>query len=218
MTTARVKLLKFTTLFAIGGTERHVMNFVANLDTSRFDLRLACLKRRGEFLSEIEARQIPLEEYRVDRLYGAKALKQQLRFARHLRQNRTQVVHTYGFYANVFAIPAARLAGTPVIVASIRDNGVHLTPLQKRVQRLVCRMADIILVNADAIQRTLILEGYQPDKIRVIRNGVARSAFGGKRDGARLRQELGLPPHRRFSRSGRKGCGTCAGSPVRGDR
>ena len=170
------------------------MNFVANLDTSRFDLQLACLKRRGEFLSEIEARQIPLEEYRVDRLYGAKALKQQLRFARHLRRNRTQVVHTYGFYPNVFAIAAARLAGTPVVVASIRDNGVHLTPFQKRAQRLVCRMADIILVNAEAIQRTLILEGYQPDKIRVIRNGVALSAFGGKPNGTRLRQELGVPP------------------------
>ena len=102
-----------------------------------------------------------------------KALKQQLRFARHLRRNRTQIVHTYGFYPNVFAIAAARLAGTPVVVASIRDNGVHLTPLQKRAQRLVCRMADIILVNAEAIQRTLILEGYQPDKISVIRNGVA---------------------------------------------
>ena len=154
MTTARVRLLKFTTLFAIGGTERHVMNFVANLDTSRFDLQLACLKRSGEFLSEIEARQIPLDG--VPASTGSMArrrCKQQLRFARHLRQNRTQIVHTYGFYANVFAIAAARLAGTPVVVASIRDNGVHLTPLQKRAQRLVCRMADVILVNAEAIQR-----------------------------------------------------------------
>src|SRR5688572_18117543 len=115
----RIRLLKFLTLFAIGGTERHVMNFVTNLDYGRFELQLACLKRVGEFLQTIEARQIPLTEYRIDCLYGPRALQQQWRFARYLRQSRMQIVHTYGFYPNLFAIAAARLAGTPLVVASI---------------------------------------------------------------------------------------------------
>src|SRR6266851_2646986 len=46
-----------------------------------------------------------------------------------------QIVHTYGFYAHVFAIPAARLAGTPAIIASIRDSGDLWTRAQLRVQR-----------------------------------------------------------------------------------
>ena len=191
--TDRIRLLKFTTLFAIGGTERHVMNFVAHLDPSRFDLRLGCLKRVGEFLGEIEARQIPLAEYRIDRLYGSRALAQQLRFARDLRASRTQIVHTYGFYPNMFAVAAARMAGTPVVIASIRDTGVYLRPWQKRAQRLMCRLADMVLVNADAIRRSLVEEGYSPQRIQVIRNGVAPSAFVARSSGHGVREELGVP-------------------------
>ena len=68
-------------------------------------MHLACLKRVGEFLKDIEARRIPLAEYRIDRLYGRRALRQQLRFARDLRANRTQIVHTYGFYPNSLPSP-----------------------------------------------------------------------------------------------------------------
>ena len=190
----RIRLLKFATLFAIGGTERHVMNFVAHLDSSRFELQLACLRKVGEFLDEIEARRIPLAEYPTNRLYGRRALAQQLRFARDLRANRTQIVHTYGFYPNVFAIAAARMARTPVVIASIRDTGVYLRPWQKRVQKLACRLADMVLVNADAIRRSLVDEGYSPQRIHVIRNGVSPSAFVRRSSGHRIREELGVAP------------------------
>ena len=190
----RIRLLKFTTLFAIGGTERHVMNFVAHLDSSRFELQLACMKKIGEFLKDVEERQIPLAEYRIDRLYGPRALAQQLRFARDLRASRTQIVHTYGFYPNTFAVAAARMAGTPVVIASIRDTGVYLRPWQKRAQKLMCRMADLVLVNADAIRRSLIDDGYSAQHIHVIRNGVSPSAFVQRSSGHRIREELGVAP------------------------
>ena len=48
-----VKLLQFLTLFAIGGTERQVMNLARGLDPSRFEVHFACLKRVGEFIEEI---------------------------------------------------------------------------------------------------------------------------------------------------------------------
>jgi glycosyltransferase involved in cell wall biosynthesis len=189
----RIRLLKFTTVFAIGGTERHVMNFVANLDTARFDLKLACLKRVGEFLPDIEARRIPLSEYRIERLYGPRTFAQQWRFARDLRRSRTQIVHTYGFYPNVFGVAAARAAGVPAIIASIRDTGVYLSPLQKRAQQLACRLADVVLVNAQAIKQSLIADGLAPDRIHVIRNGISPSAFVERTHDMRLRDELGIP-------------------------
>jgi glycosyltransferase involved in cell wall biosynthesis len=189
----RIRLLKFTTVFAIGGTERHVMNFVANLDTSRFDLKLACLRRAGEFLRDIEARQVPLTEYPINRLYGPRTTAQQWRFAHDLRRNRTQIVHTYGFYPNVFAVAAARAAGTPAVIASIRDTGVYLTPLQKRAQQLMCRLAHVVLVNAQAIKQSLIADGHAADRIHVIRNGISPSAFVERTPDMRLREELGVP-------------------------
>jgi glycosyltransferase involved in cell wall biosynthesis len=192
----RIKLLKFVTLLGYrnGGTENHAMNLVQALDPSRFDMHLACLRRWGHLPKEIEARQIPLVQYEVNRLYGPRALKQQLRFARYIRHSQIEIVNTYGFYANVFAIPAARLAGVRVIIASIQDIGAYLTPTKKRLQKLICRWADCIVANAEAVRQWLIAEGYNPAKITVIRTCTDLSKFANKTSGTGLRQELGLPP------------------------
>src|SRR5438094_2923178 len=188
-----IRLLKFITFFAIGGTEQQVLTLGKALDPSRFGLRMACLGRRGGLLKEIEASGIPVSEYKIKSLYRLSTFKQQCKFARYLRHHRIQILHTYSFYPNVFAIPAARLSGVPVIVASIRDTGEMWTSLQRRAQKVVCRLADGIVVNAEAIKQRLIVEGYSQEQITVIHNGIACSRFQGNGSRAGLRRELGLP-------------------------
>ena len=189
----RVRLLKFVTLFAIGGTERQVVTLASGLDASRFHLHLACLRRTGELLDRDIFRSAPPVEYGITNLYNGQAFVERLKFAAYLRRNRIQIVHTYSFYPNVFAIAAARLARTPVVIASIRDMGVYLTPLQLRVQRVVCRLAHRIVVNAEAVKQWLVADGYDGSKITVIPNGVELSRFRQPADGSGLRRELGLP-------------------------
>jgi glycosyltransferase involved in cell wall biosynthesis/pimeloyl-ACP methyl ester carboxylesterase len=168
----RIRLLTFVTDFGCGGTERQVVNLGLALDTKRFAVEFGCLRQWGTLLPEITNAGFPLRDYPIRRLYGARAMRQQVRLARHLRRHRTQVLHSYNLYSNVFAIPAAWLAGVPVIIASIRDRGVYLTRAQRHVQRYVCRLADCILVNAESIKEWLIGDGYDPSKILVIRNGI----------------------------------------------
>lgn len=184
-------MLKFVTLFAIGGTERQVVNLARQLDRSKFDLCLACFRRWGQLLDEVVSLGIPISEYEITHLYHPRAALQQLRLARFLRQQRVQVVHTYGFYATAFAVPAARLAGVPVIVVSIRDTGETLSGYRQKVQKMVCRLATSVLVNAEAVRQWLISQGYSAHNIEVIRNGIALDRFE-NRSGT-IRQELGLP-------------------------
>jgi glycosyltransferase involved in cell wall biosynthesis len=191
--TERIRLLKFVTYFGVGGTERQVTIIAKGLDAAQFDLHLACLHRSGELLQQIERLPRSAVEYSLNNLYDGQSLRERLRFARHLRQLGIQIVHTYNFYPNVFALPAARLARVPVTVASIRDMGVYLTPMQLRVQRVACRLADRIVANAEAVRQWLIGQGYRGDRITVIRNGVDLARFDGRRGGSSLRQELGLP-------------------------
>jgi len=198
MARERIKLLKMVTNFKIGGTERQFTNLAMTIDSSRFDLHLGCLQNYGELLTEIETLDIPRPEFRIASLYGPTTLWQTLRLARYIRRHNIQVVHSYGFYANVFSVPAARLAGNPIVVASIRDTGDILTARQRRVQRTVCRMADCVLVNAEVIRQVLIEEGYNPRKIVVIRNGIVLSRFDKAKKGAALRQELGLSASHRI--------------------
>lgn len=188
----RVRLLKFVTAFASGGTERQFVNLAVGLDRERFDVRFGCLKRFGQLIDELDARQIAVDEYPIRSFYRPSAWAAQCRLARDLRAAQVDIVHAYNFYGNVFAVPAARLAGVPVVVASIRDMGVYLDAAQRRVQRWACRFADRILVNAGAIKRWLVQDGYDGDRIDVIPNGIDLRRFSEPSPDASTRRSLGL--------------------------
>ena len=189
MTSARI--LKVVPTLMCGGTESQFMTLGRMLDTSRFELEFACLRRWGGFIDEITERGIPLSEYRISTFRSVNAVAQQARLARHIVRRNIQIVHAYNFYGNVFAIPPARLVA-PVVIASIRDCAPYLTSMQKRVQRYACQFADCVLVNADAVKDWLIGEGYDPSKIVVIRNGVDLTRFNVEPDGGRIRREFGI--------------------------
>lgn len=188
-----VRLVKFMTRFGLGGTERQVANLAARLDRERFDLRFACLMRWGEWVPEIESRGISIDEYPINRLYGFRTWARQRQFSRALVARRTQIMHSYNFYANVFSIPAARLARVPCVMASVRDLGVYMTPAQCRVQRWACGLADLVLVNAEAIRTWLLDQGLPARKLRVIHNGVDVGKFRLAIEDHALRKELGIP-------------------------
>lgn len=190
---ARTRLLKVVTIFACGGTERQFVNLGLGLDPARFDLRFACLQRQGQLLEEILARDLTVREYPMRTFYSARACWQQARLARHIRRDRIDIVHSYNFHSNLFALPAARLAGAPVALASVRDEGVHLTERQRRVHRRVLRLADRVLVNADAVGRGLVEQGLDPARIVLIRNGLDVGRFQ-RLPSPTLREELGIPP------------------------
>ena len=167
-----VRLVKVITAFWYGGTEKQAVNLIRRLDRQVFDLRIAALDMRGHYLPELLERGIDVREYPVRSFFRPGFLHQQARLIAYLRRERVQVVHSYNFYANVFATMAARAAGVPLVIASIRDRGAYLTPLQRRVQRFACGFADLVLVNAESVREWLLEEGFDERKIRVIRNGV----------------------------------------------
>jgi glycosyltransferase involved in cell wall biosynthesis len=173
----RIPVLTFLSNFLIGGTERQVLNLISNHDRSRFDVHLACFRRQGPLLRELDARRVSLSEYPIATLASARALAQQLRLAREMRRNRIRVVHAFGYYPIVFAVPAARLAGVPLVVASVRDTGDHLSGSQRRLQRWACAGSHHVLVNAQAVRDALAAQGYAARRISVIPNGIDMARF-----------------------------------------
>jgi glycosyltransferase involved in cell wall biosynthesis len=176
----------------VGGTERQFVTVANRLDTSLFDMHLACLRRRGEFQGDIAHHPRGLVEYPIRSLYHPATLMAQGRLLRDLRRQQIEIVHTYGFYPNLFATAVAKLAGA-VAIASIRDQGDVWTPMQRKVQRWVLTLADAIVVNAEVVRQILIRNGYDERKIFVIRNGLDTARFSQRAPAGRLRRELGLP-------------------------
>jgi glycosyltransferase involved in cell wall biosynthesis len=78
------------------------------------------------------------------------------------------------------------------VLASVRDCGPYLTPMQLRVQRLICRAATRVVANAAAVRDWLVADGYDPRRIVVIPNGVDVERFRAPADPAAVRDSLGL--------------------------
>ena len=188
-----IRLLKVVPTFMCGGTENQFMALGRALDPERFALEFACLRRWGAFADEIDQRHIPLLECNVTSFRSFSAIAEQMRLARHVAHRQIDIVHAYSFYGNLFAVPPARLAGVPVVIASIRDRAPYLTPMQKRAQRWACQFADCILVNAMAVKEWLIGEGYDASRIVVIPNGVDLSRFERVDNAQSPFRALGLP-------------------------
>jgi glycosyltransferase involved in cell wall biosynthesis len=188
----RLRLYQFTTDFNVGGTEGQMIALLKGLNRDRFAVHLGCLRGTGTLLADVQAMQIPVTEYRVRSLYRPDTTAQQLRCARQLRRLGIQVLHSYNFYGNLFAIPAARLARVPLIVAGVRNTGANLSPLQRRAQVLACRLAHRVLVNADAVRCWLSELGVPAERITVVPNGIDVTRFDGPRNPL-LRAELGVP-------------------------
>lgn len=184
-----------TVLPALGtsGTEAQVINLVRHMDRSCFNPQFACLRRSGPLLEETERMGLAVSEFPISSLRRLHTFKRLLEFAAFLRSQDIQLVHSYTYYGNVFAIPAARLAGVEVTIASIRDQGVYLRESQKHLQKWVCRLADRILVNAGSIRDWLLAQGYAERRITVVPNGIDLGSYQPSSATSSLRRELGIP-------------------------
>jgi glycosyltransferase involved in cell wall biosynthesis len=135
-----------------------------------------------------------VSEYPINSLYNARSVRERLNLSRYVVRHGIRVVHAYGFYSNLFAVPAAWWGGTPVVIASVRDSGDLWTSRQRLAQRAVSLLADHVVVNAHAVGDVLAREGYDPAKITVIRNGIDTARFDAARDEGRIHRELGMAP------------------------
>ena len=168
-------------------------HLATRLDPARFDVHVASLQREGPLYGEMASCGLPLTSYPIQGFLRPGTVRQQLRFAAYVKRQAIDIVHAYGFYPIVFAVPVARLAGAPVVLASIRDSGDPWTRAQRLVQTCASRLAHCVLVNASAVRASFREGGHARRAIAVIRNGVDVERFAPRPPDEALRSSLGLP-------------------------
>ncbi len=182
----RVRLLYVAGNFVTGGAERHLLEMWRRLDRSRFDVRIAVLKREGAFTPLVEATGLPIHDLGVGRrLYDASGLRGLLRLVSLVREFRPDVVHGYLFGPNLFAALAGRLCGVPVTCVAKRNVDAFETPRQIAVQRLAHRLATHVTAVSREVAASSVALGVPAERVTVIENGVDVARFDGatRRDG-----------------------------------
>jgi len=163
-----------TNTFETGGSERQFTVLAQNLRPASFQVHLGCIRRMGPFAEQFG--DVP--EFRLGgSLFGWGSLRTRLRLRSHLRRHQIRIAHAFDFYTNLTLIPAAKLAGVPVVIGSQRQIGDLLTPAQFRAQAAAFRWADAIICNSQAAAEGLAEAGVDRAKLVVIGNALPAEVF-----------------------------------------
>jgi glycosyltransferase involved in cell wall biosynthesis len=200
MTKSAHKILLFVGDFAGGGTQRYALRLLERVDRRRFQPTVACFVPQGPLLAPAAklARIVPFPL--KGHLFDATGLSSLLRFARMLRAERFDVVHTLSDRANVFGLLGCALARQRGIVASqrsfdpITDGFTNAGPALIGLSRFLFRhVPDRITVNNAVIAEHLERVVQVPrERIRIVENGVDTQRFAPRPGDRHLAAQLEL--------------------------
>jgi len=174
----------------IGGTEQQILELVRRIDRDRFE-PMVCCYRHGRKAEEIADMGVPVFQIEKTHKLDAGIIP---RIAKLLREERIDILQTYLWTANTWGRVAARMAGTPVVVASERNVDIWEQSYKRVIGRYLAGATDKIIANSEAVREYLLGRGgLAPEKVVRIYNGVNFERFEKPFDPLERRRELGMP-------------------------
>ena len=159
----------------LGGSERQMAEIAKALDRSRFDPRVGCFRPAGLRADDLRAAGVPIVHFPVPWLASVKGA---LRIAAYVREQNIRLVHTFDTPANLYGVPAARVAGSAVVLSSQRVDRALWPAVYRHGLRITDRLVDGIVVNCEFLRRHLrVEEKVPPGLIHLCYNGIDTGAF-----------------------------------------
>jgi len=207
-----IRVCHVITILELGGAQDNTLYTVSHMKPP-FAASLVC--GPGGILDEdakrlgIKVRFIPSL---VRAVRPARDLAALLALVRIFREERPDIVHTHSSKAGILGRLAARRARVPRVVHTIHGYGFHAAQPRWQyrtflaLERLAARFTDrFIAVSRANLEQGLALGLFTPEKVSLIRSGIALREFddatrapdGPGRRGV-LRRELGLPADARL--------------------
>lgn len=172
----RINLLQVVPGLTVGGTEKMFVQFLPLFDNARYNLSVCCLKGPGALSRELEERGIEVEYLNMPRgpgfLIFLDSFRAVTKLVNLMKKRKIDIVHSYLFRANILCRIAAKLAGVPVVISSMRGIEVSRKyPLL--MERLTSPLVDKFTAVSDAIRNYIIRKArIDSKKIVTIHNGI----------------------------------------------
>ncbi len=188
-----------------------VLHVITGLDAGGAELQLAMILRRtrhesdvvtlynpGPVAEMITAQGTTVRNIGMQRNTELPAL---LRLRKLIKDGQYDVVHTHLYRAQIYARPAARLAGTPVVLTtehSIGETHIERRKMTRGVRALYLSsemFSDATIAVSDIVKDRLVRWGVRPGKVTVIPNGVDTEELGFDAEAReRVRAQFGISP------------------------
>ena len=195
-----MKILQVAYKSKISGGEKVLFDLAARLRERGHEVSAVC-PSPGPLPEELRRRGIPVGIIPFRKTYDLRAA---LRLARFIRKENIEVLHSHSMLTNIIARWAGHRAGVPVSVSTEHltmelARGGRGRGAGERARAAYYRFLDnhtsrwnqaVIAVSA-AVRRDLVEQGMNPERVRVIRNGIEPLRCDPARARA-LRRELGL--------------------------
>jgi len=176
----------------IGGSEHHLLTLLTRFDREEVTPHLLVLEDPAHparpFLAKIGRAALSHEVLPISRHLDPLL---PLRLVRTFRRRRPDIVHTHLLHADVYGIPAARLAGGPGVVSTKHSDDPFRRGVVGRADAAIARLADRVIVISDHLRRFYRdVEGIPEDKLVRIYYGLDDE--GPPADPTAVRREFGI--------------------------
>lgn len=175
-----------------GGTQRQVVEYLKAYNKDKFEIILVSLDKNYNTLQdEITKLGIKIIGIEHKGFINFKTLNTLIKF---FKLYKPKVVYTFLFTADFYGRLAAKLAGVPVIISSVRGIDAWKKTRHILIDRLLTLFTDKIVVNVNNIRPFLTkVEKLPENKITTIYNGIDLTRFNNFKDPLLIRKELNIP-------------------------
>ena len=165
----------------IGGSERQAVETALFLPRDQFIPHVGCFRPDGLRRRDLDAADVPVLHLPLYSFKSPAVVTAAVQLTRYIRQHRIQIVHSFDAPLNAFAVPVARLAGTPGVISSQRGHRDLVGPSLKRLLRMTDRITDAVVVNCQAMKRYMVDEERVPEsRVQLCYNAVDTSRYARK--------------------------------------
>lgn len=189
-----MKVLHVITGLDAGGAE---IQLAMLLERTRHEASVVTLYNPGPIAERIRAAGTPVHDIGMRKNTQVSALYDLWQF---IRAGRFDVVHAHLYRSQVYARPAARLAGTPLVLTtehSIGETHIERREMTRAVRALYLaseRFSDATIAVSDVVRERLVAWGVPASKIVTIPNGLDVSALAfDPAARRRVRASFGIP-------------------------
>jgi L-malate glycosyltransferase len=173
------------------GTERQVVETAKRLDKNRFEVHVVCLEDSPQL------RGIPAPchtaVFPTKSVNSAQGLRQVMAFRKYAAEHGIQIAHGYMNKTSLFAVLSS-LGTSRIAITSRLNTGYWYTPSLRTMFRMMNLRSDGIMANSLEAKRIAVeTERLDPDRVKVVYQGVDMTKFSRGLGDASAAERLGVP-------------------------